>query len=206
MIFAPHYYRFMGFSIIFAMDLQQFIKTESIMKICIFCSANSAIDPDFITATEALGHWAGACGHTIVFGGCDMGLMECIGRTARESGARTVGVVPSKVEERGRTSRHIDVHIPCDNLSDRKDIMIAQSDVFIALPGGIGTLDEIFTVAAAGTIGYHSKRVILYNIKGFWNSLIATLDDMQQRGFIRGDWHEHIVVAESIEEIERVIG
>lgn len=104
------------------------------MKICIFCSANSNIDPDFFAATEELGRWAAAEGHTVVFGGCDMGLMECIGRTARENGARTIGVVPTKVEERGRTSRHIDVHIPCDNLSDRKDLMTAQSDVFIALP------------------------------------------------------------------------
>ena len=171
------------------------------MKICVFCSANSAIDPDFFTATEELGRWAGESGHTIVFGGCDMGLMEHIGRTARNHGATTVGVVPTKVEERGRTSAHIDVHIPCDNLSDRKDLMVAQSDVFIALPGGIGTLDEIFTVAAAGTIGYHSKRVILYNIKGFWNSLIALLDDLQNRGMVRGDWRSSILVAGNLEEI-----
>lgn len=175
------------------------------MKICIFCSANSAIDPDFFTATEELGCWAGNNGHTIVFGGCDMGLMECIGGTARSHGATTIGVVPTKVEERGRTSAHIDVHIPCDNLSDRKDLMTAQSDVFIALPGGIGTLDEVFTVAAAGTIGYHSKRVILYNMKGFWNSLIALLDDLQNRGMVRGNWRDRIQVAGSLEEIVELL-
>lgn len=175
------------------------------MKICIFCSANSAIDPDFFTATEELGRWAGNNGHTIVFGGCDMGLMECIGRTARSHGATTIGVVPTKVEERGRTSAHIDVHIPCDNLSDRKDLMTAQSDVFIALPGGIGTLDEVFTVAAAGTIGYHSNRVILYNMKGFWNSLIALLDDLQNRGMVRGNWRDRIQVAGSLEEIVELL-
>ncbi len=64
------------------------------MKICIFCSANSDIDPDFFTATEELGRRAAETGHTIVFGGCDLGLMECIGRTARENGGRTIGVVP----------------------------------------------------------------------------------------------------------------
>lgn len=175
------------------------------MKICIFCSANSNIDPDFFTATEELGCWAAENGHTIVFGGCDLGLMECIGRTAREHGAMTIGVVPTKVEKRGRTSRHIDVHIPCDNLSDRKELMTAQSDVFIALPGGIGTLDEIFTVAAAGTIGYHSKRVILYNMKGFWNPLITMLDDLQCQGFVRGDWRDRIAVATSLDEITALI-
>ena len=134
-----------------------------------------------------------------------MGLMECIGGTARSHGATTIGVVPTKVEERGRTSAHIDVHILCDNLSDRKDLMTAQSDVFIALPGGIGTLDEVFTVAAAGTIGYHSKRVILYNMKGFWNSLIALLDDLQNRGMVRGNWRDRIQVAGSLEEIVELL-
>lgn len=171
------------------------------MKICIFCSANSDIDPDFFTATEELGRRAAEMGHTIVFGGCDMGLMECIGRTTRAHGGRTIGVVPSKVEERGRTSRHMDVHIPCDNLSDRKDLMMAQSDMFVALPGGIGTLDEIFTVAASATIGYHSKCVILYDIKGFWQPLVALLDGMARQGMVRGEWREHIKVAATLEEV-----
>lgn len=175
------------------------------MKIGIFCSANSNIDPDFFTMTEELGKWAAENGHVIVFGGCNLGLMECIGKTAHDNGSMTIGVVPSKVEERGAMSEHLDVHIPCDNLSDRKDLMVAQSDIFIALPGGIGSLDEIFTVAAAATIGYHHKKVILYNMKGFWNSLIAMLDDMQQRGFIRGDWHRVIETADCLEDIKRLV-
>lgn len=114
----------------------------------------------------------------------------------------TIGVVPSKIEENGHVSPHLSVEIPCDNLSDRKDLLLLKSDIVIALPGGIGTLDEIFTVAASATIGYHKKKVILYNINGFWNSLIALLDDLQQKGMIRGDWHRHIVVANSLEEIK----
>ena len=80
-----------------------------------------------------------------------------------------------------------------------------QSDVFIALPGGLGTLDEIFTVVASATIGYHQKMVILYNMKGFWDSLIALLDDLTSKGVIRGDWREYIKMADSIEEISRII-
>ena len=80
-----------------------------------------------------------------------------------------------------------------------------QSDVFIALPGGLGTLDEIFTVVASATIGYHSKTVILYNMKGFWNPLIALLDDLQAKGMIRGDWRQYIKTADSIEEIKTLI-
>ncbi len=174
------------------------------MKICIFCSANSNIEPEYFEKTRELGEWMAKNGHTLVFGGCDMGLMECIAKAVYDGGGMTVGVVPSKIEENGHVSPHLSVEIPCDNLSDRKDLMLLKSDIVIALPGGIGTLDEIFTVAAAATIGYHRKKVILYNINGFWNSLVDLLDDLQQRGMIRGEWQQHIVVANSLEDIESV--
>ena len=175
------------------------------MNICIFCSANQQIDPDFFTMTEELGRWAAKNGHTIVYGGVNQGLMESVGKAAKENGGRTIGVVPMIVEKTGRTSDYVDVEIPCDNLSDRKQLMMDQSDVFIALPGGIGTIDEIFTVASSATIGYHHKLVILYNMKGFWESLIALLDDLQAKGMIRGNWCDYIKTADSIEEISRLL-
>ena len=175
------------------------------MKICIFCSANQQIDPDFFSMTEELGKWAAENGHDIVFGGVNQGLMECVGKAAREHGGRTIGVVPMIVEKSGRTSDHVDIEIPCDNLSDRKQLMMDQSDVFVALPGGIGTLDELFTVAASATIGYHRKRVILYNMKGFWDSLVYLLNDLQAKGMIRGDWQQYIKIANSLEELANII-
>lgn len=175
------------------------------MKICVFCSANQQIDPDFFAVTEELGKWAARNGHSIVYGGVNQGLMECIGKAAKEAGGRTIGVIPTLVEKSGRTSDYVEIEIPCDNLTDRKQLMMDQSDVFIALPGGIGTLDEIFTVAASATISYHQKLVILYNMKGFWNSLINLLDDLQAKGMIRGDWRQYIKTADSIEEISRLI-
>ena len=171
------------------------------MKICVFCSANGQIDPDFFAATEELGRWAAANGHVIVYGGVNQGLMECLGKAAHNSGGRTIGVIPMIVEKSGRTSDYVEVEIPCDNLSDRKQLMMDQSDFFIALPGGIGTLDEIFTVVASATIGYHSKPVVLYNMKGFWNPLISLLDDLQQRGMVRGQWHDYIRVISFINEL-----
>ena len=113
-------------------------------------------------------------------------------------------MVPQIIEKGGRAFPDIDIFIPCDNLSDRKDILLAQSDVIIALPGGIGTLDEIFTVAASHTIGYHTKRVILYNMKGFWSSVIDMLDDLQAKGVIRGQWRDYISVADNIEDIAAI--
>ena len=175
------------------------------MKICVFCSANQQIDPDFFSMTEELGKWAAENSHTIVYGGVNQGLMECIAKSTKEAGGHTIGIVPMIVEKSGRISDYVDVDIPCDNLSDRKQLMMDQSDVFIALPGGIGTIDEIFTVASSATIGYHHKMVILYNMKGFWDSLIALLNDLQKKGMIRGDWQQYIKTADSIEEISRLI-
>ena len=160
------------------------------MKIAVFCSANKNIDPDFFTITEEMGKWMAENGHDLVFGGCNSGLMDCIGKAVKVNG--------------GRTFPDLDIEIPCDNLSDRKDLMLAQSDLFVALPGGVGTLDEIFTIAAAHTIGYHHKMVILYNMKGFWNSTIALLDDMAEKSMIRGDWRDVIEVADNLEELTKL--
>ena len=176
------------------------------MKICIFCSANQQIDPEFFSMTEELGTWAAKNGHSIVFGGVNQGLMETVAKAVKENRGRTIGVIPTIVEKSGRISDYVEIEIPCDNLSDRKQLMMDQSDVFIALPGGIGTLDEVFSVVASATIGYHQKTVILYNMKGFWNPLIALLDDVKANGMIRGDWREYIKTADSIEEISRIIG
>lgn len=176
------------------------------MKVAVFCSANDNIEPLYFEKTRELGQWLGANGHTLVFGGCDMGLMECVAKAAYEAGGMTVGVIPSKIEENGHVSQYLTVDIPCDNLSDRKDLMLLRSDVVVALPGGLGTLDEIFTVAASATIGYHKKRVVLYNIGGFWNSLVALLDDLQRRGMVRGDYRRCIDVANSFEELKEKLG
>ena len=175
------------------------------MKICVFCSANQQIDLAFFAMTEELGKWAAENGHTIVYGGVNQGLMECIAKATKEAGGHTIGIVPMIVEKSGRLSDYVDVDIPCDNLSDRKQLMMDQSDVFIALPGGIGTIDEIFTVASSATIGYHQKQVILYNMNGFWDALIALLDDFQTKGMIRGNWRDYIKTADSIEEISHLI-
>ena len=171
------------------------------MKIAVFCSANNNISREYFERTTELARWCREEGHTIVFGGCNMGLMGCL---AEEKGS-LVGVVPRIIEQGGLVSENLTVHIPCDNLSDRKDLMLLHSDVVVALPGGIGTLDEIFTVAAGHTIGYHHKPIILYNINGFWDSLVALLDDLQQRSMIRGHWTDFIRTANTLEELKAML-
>ena len=175
------------------------------MNICIFCSANSNIPAEYFERTSELGTWMGANGHTLVFGGCNLGLMECVAKAVHDAKGMTVGVVPTIVEKGGKVSEYVDVKILCNNLSDRKDLMIERSDVIIALPGGVGTLDEIFTVLAAASIGYHNKRVILYNIGGFWDSLIAMLDDLKTRGVLRAGFEDTVKVAHTLDEIAALI-
>ena len=175
------------------------------MKVAIYCSANNNIDPEFFEKTEELGRWLGENGHTVVFGGCNMGLMECVAKAAHDAGGMTIGVVPLIVEHRGRKSDYVDVHIPCDNLDDRKSLMVEKSDINIALPGGIGTLDEVFTVLAAASIGYHEKKVILYNMKGFWNSLLDMIEDLESKGVIRNGLRQHLIVADSLEDIIKLL-
>ena len=175
------------------------------MNIGVFCSANNQIDAAYFQLTEELGRWVAKNGHVIVFGGVNQGLMECLAKAVKEADGETIGVVPSIVEETGRTSQYNDRVLTCNNLSERKQLMLDESDVFIALPGGVGTLDEVFTVAASYTIGYHHKRVILYNMLGFWDATIAMLDDLQQRGMVRGRWRDYICVVNSLQEIESLV-
>ena len=126
-------------------------------------------------------------------------------QAVKEAGGHTLGVVPSIVEKSGRTSSYNDQVMTCGNLSERKQLMLEASDIFVALPGGVGTLDEVFTVAASYTIGYHQKKVVLYNIKGFWDSVINMLDDLESKGVIRGNWRDYICIANSLEDIEALL-
>ena len=188
------------------------------MKIGIFCSANDQIAPEYFEQTEKFVDWCAKNGHSIVFGGCDKGLMGCVASTFAENkqkrsengeksakNADLIGVVPRIIEQGGRTSPELTQRIPCENLSDRKDLLLAQSDVLVALPGGIGTLDEVFTVAASHTIGYHHKKIVLYNIGGFWDALICLLNDLQARGMVRGHWSDFIKAAVSLDELSATL-
>ncbi|MCM1078622.1 MAG: TIGR00730 family Rossman fold protein [Bacteroidales bacterium] len=176
------------------------------MNIAVYCSANNDIAEEYYDATRRLGEWMANAGHTLVWGGGNCGLMGCIGDTVHALGGRTIGMVPRALETTGRVSGNIDVYIPTDGLDDRKELMTAWSDIAVALPGGIGTLDEIFTQAGSNTIGFHKKKVILYNVLGFWDTTIALLDFMQENGMVRGHWSDYIVVADSLSELSRLIG
>ncbi len=175
------------------------------MRICVFCSANQQIDPVFFEKTTALGRWMGENGHTLVYGGCDLGLMECVAQAVHASGGHVVGVVPSILERGGHVSKFIDELIGCENLDERKQLMLSHSDLAVALPGGIGTLDEIFSMAAQATLGYHAKQVVVYDMAGFWQPLESMLDHLQRQGLMRGDFHRLITFAHTLGEVQEII-
>lgn len=174
-------------------------------KIAIFCSASSAIDPVYFEKAGKLGKWMGQNKKTLVYGGANMGLMECIARSVKENGGTVMGVVPTKLEERGRVSDLLDITFRTDTLSDRKDIMLQEADVMIALPGGAGTLDEVFHVIAAAMLDYHRKKVIFYNINGFWNGILDFLSGLEAQHFAHHPLRNYFDVANSLNELTELL-
>lgn len=171
----------------------------------IFCSASQNIDKMYFESARQLGEWMGKKGKTLVYGGANLGLMECVARAVKENGGKVIGVVPTRLEEEGRVSTWLDEVIHTRNLSDRKDVMTEKSDVLVALAGGVGTLDEIFHVIAAASIGYHRKKVIFYNEYGFYDELLAALNTLEEKGFARQPFSTYYEVANTLDELTEKI-
>lgn len=174
-------------------------------KIGIFCSASENIDKMYFESANQIGKWMGQTGKTLIYGGSNLGLMECIAHAVKGSGGRVIGVVPTKLEEKGRVSTLLDEAIHVHNLSERKDVMTEKSDILVALPGGVGTLDEVFHVIAAASIGYHQKKVVFYNEYGFYDELLKALKTLEDKGFARQPFSTYYEVANTLEELKEKI-
>lgn len=176
-----------------------------VKSIGVFCSAAEDIDGMYFDAAHEVGAWMARQGITLVYGGAAMGLMEEVARGVKSGGGHTVGVVPNRLVQREVQSRLLDEVVLCDTLAQRKQLMLDRSDLLLALPGGIGTLDEMFHVMGSATIGEHRKRVVLYNIGGYWDDCLQMLHGMAERGFIRGQLSDYVGVAASLGELEQVL-
>ena len=181
------------------------MNTKHPLSVAVFCSAATDLASEYYEQTTLLGRWIGQQGWRLVYGGATLGLMDCVARAAKEAGATVTGVVPDKLVERGIVSDLLDENIPVRNLGERKAVMLRESDIFIALPGGLGTLDEVFHVVGESSIGYHTKPVILFNINGCWDSLLHMLDDLRRQGLLRHDLTGRLVVANTLEDIKNYI-
>lgn len=174
-------------------------------NIGVFCAASSCLDAAYYEEARAFGEWMGAHNMTLVYGGADSGLMESVAKGIKQKGGTVMGVVPRILETRRKISNFVDRVIPCNDLSERKNIILEQCDIMVALPGGIGTLDEIFTAMASNSIGYHPKKVILFNLSGFWDKLLGVLYDMDEKHFINTPLDQYLAVARTWDDIERLL-
>ncbi len=176
-------------------------------KIGVFCASSDKLEQVYYDEAGRLGEWIGRSGRTLVYGGSKCGLMEAVAQGVKRAGSiNIVGVVPKILMDRHMVSDCIGIRVPTENLQDRKAWMNRISDIMIALPGGVGTLDEAFTVLAEATIGLADKKVIFWNVGGFWDGLFQVIDRMKEAGVVRESLDSHMLRAETLEDIITIIG
>mgnify|MGYP005754455761 CR=1 FL=1 len=174
-------------------------------KIGVFCSASSRVPEKYLKEARRIGEAIGRAGRSLVYGGTSMGMMREISQGVKASGGELLGVVPEIFVKNGRIDPDLDHVIRCRDLSDRKAIMVQEAEVFLALPGGVGTLDEVFSTMASCTLGYHGKQVIFYNMDGFWDPVIEFLGRIDREGFMKKEARESFMTASSLEELTVLI-
>lgn len=164
------------------------------------------MEPVYYDEAARLGKWIGQQGRTLVYGGANCGLMETLARSVHEAGGRVLGVVPQILVDNNRVSLYIDETILTPDLNQRKQGIIDRSDVIIALPGSVGTLDEVFTVLAANTIGIHGKKVLFWNINGFWDELFQLFWALKKKNVVNKPLEDYVLVADTFDDVIRQIG
>lgn len=174
-------------------------------KIGVFLSSKDALPETHRRAAEDVGRLIGSTGRTLVYGGARKGLMEVLAQSVKRSGGRVFGMVPEIIERRNLVSDTLDVTFRCADLNDRKALMIQESDVLLALPGGIGTLDEVFTVMAQTVIGIGRKPVIFFNAGHCWDATLAALDDLFRQGLVSGQPADYYAVASTLDELQQLL-
>lgn len=175
------------------------------MKIGVYLSSKDHLPDSYIEAARRVGAFIGREGHTLVYGGARKGLMEVLAQSVKAHGGRVYGMVPEIIEQRGLVSDAVDVTFRCVDLSDRKAMMNRESDVLLALPGGIGTLDEVFTVMANAVIGIRRQPVVFYNVDSCWDALLAALDDLFAQGLVSGQPCDYYTVVTNIDQLRSAL-
>lgn len=153
------------------------------LSICVYC-ASGTDDPRFLEFAADLGIAIGRRGWTLVSGGGNVSMMGVLAESARAAGAHTIGVIPKQLVHREVADTEADELVVTDTMRQRKQIMEDRADAFIALPGGIGTLEELFETWTAGYLGMHAKPVVLLDPVGHYDGLLDWLDGLRTRGFV----------------------
>jgi hypothetical protein len=170
-----------------------------VKRVCVFCGSREGFRPAYAAAARVLGERIAARGHGLVYGGASVGLMGAVADACLEGGGNVIGVIPHGVFDKEIAhTRLSELHV-VRSMHERKAMMTDRSDAFIALPGGLGTLDELFEALTWRQIGIHGKPIGLLDVGGYWAPLRSAVDRMVAEGFLDADPFD--VVSESADEV-----
>jgi len=170
-------------------------------NVCVFCGSGPGRNPEYVEAARAFGTSLGQAGIGLVYGGGGLGLMGEVARSVLASGGFVTGIIPAFLMNKERMLRDVDDLIVTDNMHERKQRMFEHSDAFVALPGGIGTLEELVEQMTWAQLGQHEKPIVLANVANFWEPLKGLLDHMRQEAFIRPGLEVRFSIVDRAEDI-----
>jgi uncharacterized protein (TIGR00730 family) len=170
------------------------------VNVCVYCSSSEVIDPAYVSLATEVGTRLAAGGFGLVSGGGRVSMMGAVARAARAGGAHTVGVIPAHLIPLEVADTDADELIVVDTMRERKALMDERADAFLALPGGIGTLEELFEVWTAASLDMHGKPVVVLDPDGFYDPLWRYLDDLRERGFVRATALAMLVRVSTVDE------
>ena len=176
------------------------------MNITVFCGARFGDDPAFERVTRELGTWIAEQGHTLIYGAGGVGLMGVVSSAALDAGGEVIGAMPGFLVEREMSRDDLGELCVTETMSERKDLLITRSDAFIAMPGGQGTYEEVADVLSLAKTAYDRRPVILFNVNGFFEPLMKAYETLVDHGFALPDEFEHVHLASSVAEVERILG
>ena len=170
-------------------------------RLCVFCGANAGNGPRYRDAATMLGTALARASIGLVYGGAGIGLMGAVADAARAAGGEVIGVIPQNLMEREVAHPHIKDLRVVGSMHERKALMAELSDGFIALPGGVGTLEELFEVWTWGHLGLHQKPCALLDVDGFYARLSGFIDHVDREGFLRQGVRDMLLIDEDAEKL-----
>jgi uncharacterized protein (TIGR00730 family) len=171
-----------------------------IKRICVYCGSNPGHDPRFVAAARRFGEILAEKGIRLIYGCGSTGLMGTIARAVHENGGKVTGIIPQFLKAQERMYVEADEIIVTEDMHERKRLMFEQADAFVALPGGVGTLEELVEQLTWAQLGRHTKPILIANVAGFWDSLIGLLDHLRTVGFLSSKEIGYLV-ADDVEAI-----
>jgi len=175
------------------------------LSICVYCGRGFGTDPAFETAAKLLGKTMAESGARLVYGGGDVGLMGTVAKSVKDHGGFVTGIIPRFLKDREIMFHEADENIVVEDMHTRKRLMFEKSDAFVALPGGVGTLEELVEQLTWAQLGRHSKPIVIADIHGFWRPLLTLMAQMRHFVFIRPGLVVNYIVAERAEDIVPMI-